>query len=102
MFAEFAGTVEIDGDWSELKAIEYVIQAFRESEQLSKTMHQRVVTAVEFYMPQYKGALKRSREAVKGHMLREPTRHTVASTSRIIFLFRCTLATMGRSRVGGR
>ena len=36
LFAEFAGTLEIDGDWSEQEAIEYVIHAFRESEQLSK------------------------------------------------------------------
>ena len=81
-------------------AIETAIQSFRDAENLSKTLHQRVVTAVEFFMPQLKGALKSSREAVKGHLQREPTRHTVASTSRIVFLFSCTLSSVGKARVG--
>ena len=99
-FTEFASTVDIPANYSQQEAIEHAIELFRDTEQLSKTLHQRVVTATEFFLPQYKGNLKRCREAVKGHLLNEPTRHTVASTSRIIFLFACTLSSEGKSRVG--
>ena len=100
LFSEFAQTLEVDPGLSELEAIETAIQSFRDAENLSKTLHQRVVTAVEFFMPQLKGSLKSSREAVKGHLQREPTLHTVASTSRIVFLFSCTLSSLGKARVG--
>ena len=99
-FTEFALTVEVPAGYSEQEAIEFVIEEFRDTEQLSRSLHQRIVTAVEFYLPQFKGSLRRSWEAVKGRMQNEPVRHTVATTSRIVFLFSCTLATEGRARVG--
>ena len=53
LFSEYAQTLEIDPSLLELEAIETAIQRFRDAEDLSKMLHQRVVTAVEFFMPSY-------------------------------------------------
>jgi len=45
-FVEFASTLETNTELSHQEAIEHAIELFRDTEQLSKTLHQRVVTAV--------------------------------------------------------
>ena len=99
-FAEFAETCAIIEDLDELETLEALIQEFRDAENLSKNLHQRLVTATEFYMPRFKGRLKVCKEALRGRHRQEPAQHTKASTSRIVFLFAATLAGEGRSRVG--
>ena len=98
--AAFAETCIVDESLEDLDALEYIIQEFRDAENLSKTLHQRVVTAAEFFLPAFKGKLRIAREAVRGRHRLEPTVHTKASTSRIVFLFACTLASEHRARVG--
>ena len=48
-FTEFASTVVIPANYSQQEAIEHAIELFRDTEQLSKTLHQRVVTATDFF-----------------------------------------------------
>ena len=57
-FAEFAETCAIIEDLDELETLESLIQEFRDAENLSKNLHQRLVTATEFYMPRFKSRLK--------------------------------------------
>ena len=48
-FTEFALTVEVPASFSEHEEIEFVIEEFRDTEQLSSTLHQRIVTSVDFF-----------------------------------------------------
>ena len=46
-----------------IEALGFVMQEFRDAKTLSKTLHQRVVTAVEFFLPSFKGKLRIARGA---------------------------------------
>ena len=74
---------------------------FRDAENLTKSNHAKLISAVEFFIPETKGFLKISKEAIRGRDMAEPVRHTVPSTTRIVFLFGAAAAARGRARRTG-
>ena len=77
-----------------------LISDFRDAENLTTSNHAKLISAVEFFIPETKGFLKISKEAIRGRDMAEPVRHTVPSTSRIVFLFGAAAAARGRARIG--
>ena len=73
---------------------------YRDLEKISKTTHQRLLSAIEFFVPELKGQLRRAKECLKGRLLEEPIEHTIPSTSRIVFLFAAKAASDGKAHVG--
>ena len=65
--------------------LDRLIADFRDAETLSKSNHAKLISAVEFFIPECKGSLRISKEAIRGRELADPVRHTVPSTPRIVF-----------------
>ena len=73
---------------------------YRDIEQLSKTTHQRLLSAIDFFIPELKGTLRLAKESLKGRHLEEPIHHTVPTTSRIVFLFAAQAGADGKPHIG--
>ena len=61
---------------------------YRDIEQLSKTTHQRLLSAIDFFIPELKGTLRLAKESLKGRHLEEPI-HPLFQ--RLLALYFCLL-----------
>ena len=80
--------------------LDRLFMEYRDAEQISKTTHARLLTAIEFFLPELKGQLRRAKESLKGRQLGSPINHTIPSTSRIVFLFAARAGADGNPRMG--
>ncbi len=77
-----------------------LVSNYRDAEQLSKTLHIRLLSAIEFFVPELKGQLRLTKEALRGRSLNEPVSHTIPSTSRIAFLFAAKAGSEQKPHIG--
>ena len=77
-----------------------LVSNYRGAEQLSKTLHIRLLSAIEFFVPELKGQLRLTKEALRGRSLNEPVSHTIPSTSRIAFLFAAKAGSEQKPHIG--
>ena len=79
------------GDFSDSTVateMDRLVCQYREAERLSKTLHIHLLSAIELYVPELKGQLKRTKEALRGRSMNQRTNHTqsrapICSTGRI-------------------
>ena len=76
------------------------IQGFRDEVNLSRSYHERLLAAVEFAIPRLKGQLCEVRQALKGRLRTNPTKHTIPNTKSAASLFAADLASKGVARMG--
>ena len=91
------------GDFNEqpvASEVDRLFMKYRDIEQISKTTHQRLLSAIEFFIPELKGTLRIAKESLKGRQLAEPVAHTVPTTSRIVFLFAAAAGADSKPRIG--
>ena len=74
--------------------LDLILLEFRTEAELSKSRHNLLVAAVEFFLPHVKGKLVYSREALKGRVNVEAVHHTIPLPQDCAFL----LATLHASR----
>ena len=73
---------------------------YRTENDLSKANHSLLLAALEFHMPQLKGKLVITKEAIKGRQNSEPIRHTIPLPANIAYLFAAHFASSGQARLG--
>ena len=86
-------TEPADAEDADLRTME-----FRSEACVTRSKHQTLVSAVEFFLPRWKGQLSTCREALKGKLLVDPIQHTVPMTPDCANLFSARLASEGKPR----
>lgn len=80
--------------------LDLLVMEYRTENDLSKSNHSLLLAALEFFMPNLKGKLVITKEAVKGRQNSEPIRHTIPLPNNIAHLFAAHFASSGNARLG--